>query len=123
MREADVKRVHEGRSFTERRTVRLMSDEQRTDGDGNVRVEVELGIDRERHRLRDALQAAGEHDRRAELACATRPGERRARPEAAAREAAGATRQNVRLGLAPSVREASISVGSMASKEAIAWRR
>ena len=47
-----------------------------------MEVDVELLVDGERERLRDALQAAGEHDRRAELAEATRERERLAGGEA-----------------------------------------
>ena len=52
----------------------------------DVEVDLELRVDRERQRLRHALEAAGEHDRRAELAEAARECERLAGREAAARE-------------------------------------
>ncbi len=73
-------------SLTERRTTALSDDQQRADRQRDVEVDVELLVDRERERLRDALQRAGEHDRRAELAEPAREGERGARAETAARE-------------------------------------
>ena len=61
-------------------------DEQCADRQGEVEVDLELGVDRQRQRLRDALEAAGEHDRRAELPDPAGEGERRTGAEAAERE-------------------------------------
>src|SRR6059036_1000324 len=55
---------------------RTDDDEQGTDRQRRVEVLLELCIDRERQRLRHALQAAGEDDRCAELAEAARKRER-----------------------------------------------
>ena len=52
----------------------------------DIEVHVELGIDGERERLRDAAQAAGEHDRGAELAEPARERERETGDQAAAGE-------------------------------------
>ena len=51
-----------------------------------VEVHVELGVDRERQGLRDALQAAREHDRRSELPQPAREREREAGDQPAAGE-------------------------------------
>ena len=83
--EPDAER-HRVVSLTERRTSALIDDQERADRERDVEVDVELLVDRERERLRDPLQRAGEHDRRAELAEPAREGERGARAEAAARE-------------------------------------
>ena len=70
---------HERSSRRERSRARLKSDEYRAHGDGRVEVAgAELGVDRERQRLRHALEAAGEHDRRSELADAAGDREREA---------------------------------------------
>ncbi len=65
-------------------------DEQAAHRERHVEVVgVELGVDRERQRLREALQAAREHDRRAELAEAAREREGEARRAARRARAAG----------------------------------
>src|SRR5205823_12386143 len=61
-------------------------DEQRAHREGGVEVEGELLVDRKRERLGHAAEAAGEHDRRAELPERAGEGERRAGSEPAARE-------------------------------------
>ena len=61
-------------------------DEHAAHRERRVEVAVELGVDRERERLRDPLQAAREHDRRAELAEPAREREREPCDQAAARE-------------------------------------
>ena len=60
--------------------------EQRPECDRRVEVDCERAVDRERQGLRDALQTAREHDRRAELAEAARERQRLAGREAAASE-------------------------------------
>ena len=61
-------------------------DEHAAHRERRVEVPVELGVDRERQRLGDALQAAGEHDRGAELAEPAREREREPGDQPAARE-------------------------------------
>ena len=56
-------------------------DEHGADRERDVEVDVELLVDRQRERLRDALERAGEHDRRAELADPARERERPAGAE------------------------------------------
>ena len=114
----------EGSSLTARRMADADEHEQGADREGDVEVLVELRVDRERQRLGDALQAAGEHDRRAELAEPAREARassrRRGRPRRAGARRAGTSR----AGPAPSVRDASSRVcGRRASNAAIAWRR
>ena len=67
-----------GRALTRTSTALIAS--------GGVEVEIELRVDRERQRLRHALEAAGEHDRGAELAEPARERERQPGDEPAARE-------------------------------------
>ena len=81
-----MKRVHDGRSLTVRSTATLTTTRKRAEGQRDVEVEVELRVDGERQRLRHALQAAGEHDRRAELAEPARERERGGRREPAGGE-------------------------------------
>ena len=70
-----------------RRIARLMMTSSALIASAVVEVpRLELVVDRERKRLGPALQAAGEHDRRAELAEPARQAERLAGDEAAARE-------------------------------------
>ena len=61
-------------------------DEHAAHRERRVEVRVELGVDRERQRLRHLLQAAGEHDRRAELAEPARERQREPGDQPAARE-------------------------------------
>ena len=121
MSESDPER-HLVRSLTERRTSALIDDQQRADRERDVEVEVELLVDRERERLRDALERAGEHDRRAELAEAARERERGARAEPSRREREHDAEEDPARP-APSVRAAAGSVGSTASNAATAVRR
>ena len=82
MGEVDAER-HRVRSLTERRIGRADDHEHGADREGDVEVDVELLVDRERERLGDALERAGEHDRRAELADPAGERERRAGAEPA----------------------------------------
>ena len=122
MGELDAER-HRVVSLTDRRTVALMTMSSALIASATVEVDVELLVDRERERLRDALERAGEHDRGAELAEPSREGERSAGAEPAARERKHRRAGRRVLGPAPSVRAAAGSVGSTASNAEIAVRR
>ena len=82
MSEPDSER-HLVMNLTDNRTSALTTISRALIASATVKLEVELLVDRERERLRDALERAGEHDRRAELAQAPGEGERGAGPEAA----------------------------------------
>ena len=97
-------------------------DQRGADRERRVEIDVELLVDRERERLGDALQRAGEHDRRAELAEPAR--EDRAAPAPSPPAASGsAMRANVRAGPGAEGPRGGGSVGSTASNAAIAVRR
>ena len=118
-----LERVHRGHQLDGEEDGGADDDELGADRERDVEVDVELLVDRERECLRDALERAGEHDRRAELADArgrTRAPSRAPRPPAAS---GSATRKKVRAGPAPSVRAAPVSDGSTASKAEMAARR
>ena len=120
MGEIEPERVHAGTSLTASRSSGADDHEQGADRERRVEVDVELLVDGERERLRHALERAGEHDRRAELADPARERERRSRRRGRRPASGSATRQNVRAGPAPSVRAAAGSVGSTPSNAAIA---
>ena len=97
-------------------------DQQGADREREVEVEVERLVDRQRERLGDAAQAAGEHERRAELADPAGEGEGSARRRARLRRAAARRARTSRAGPAPRVRAAWVSAGRLLSKAAMAER-
>ena len=114
---------HRVTSLTERRTSALDHDEKRADRERDVEVDVELLVDRERERLRDALQRAGEHDRRAELAEPARERQRRSGAETAAREREHHAEKDASAVVRRACARPRGAFGSTASNEAIAVRR
>ena len=83
--DVDVEEVHERTSSLEAQQDRGADDDQQhADRDRLIEVGVEQGVDGQRQRLGGALEAAGEQDRRAELADPARERDRRRRAEPAA---------------------------------------